>query len=502
MRPLAAITTFLLSLSALAQGPTFDARAVDKLVNGTLKAWQIPGAAVAIVRNDRVVYVHGYGTKELGGTDPVTPDTLFQIASTSKAFTTASMAILAAEGKLSWDDPVKKHVPYFRVDDMCVDSQVTLRDLVSHRTGLGRHDELWDNTPLTREEVIRGVGETKLVRGFRGGYGYHNINFIAAGEAVASASGMPWEEFVKTRLFAPLAMTRTITSDADWNADSDRATGYRWEWRPGRVSPQRPIDTQTLGSAGAIKSSARDMGNWLRFQLSNGAFDLQQLVGPAAIEETKMPHTVLRLESSSRDLNPESHVMSYGLGWTIQDYRGELLVSHSGALNGFRTHVDLLPKRNSGFVVMANLGRGYALIALRNSLADMLSGKPGRDWNSYYLMLDRRADEKSAKEKDERLAKRTPNTTPMLPLAGYAGEYESRSHGKAKLTVIDGQLVLQWNRLTIPMTHFEYDTFLAESELDDVNEQVAFAFNGKREVEAMTLFGQRFLKQQPAPAGR
>ena len=158
MRPLAVITAFLLSLSALAQGQTFDARNVDKLMNATLKAWQIPGAAVAIVRNDRVVYIQGYGTKELGGTAPVTPDTLFQIASTSKAFTTASMAMLVAEGKLSWDDPVKKHVPYFHIEDMCVDSQVTLRDLVSHRTGLGRHDELCDNTPLTREEVILGVG--------------------------------------------------------------------------------------------------------------------------------------------------------------------------------------------------------------------------------------------------------------------------------------------------------------------------------------------------------
>ncbi|HEY0156928.1 MAG TPA: serine hydrolase [Thermoanaerobaculia bacterium] len=504
MRPLAVIALFVFSLSALAQGgPTLDARAVDKLMNATLKAWQIPGAAVAIVRNDRVVYVQGYGVKELGGNAPVTPETLFQIASTSKAFTTTLMAMLVAEGKLSWDDPVKKHVPYFRVDDLCTDSQVTLRDLVSHRTGLGRHDELWDNTPLTREQVIRAIGETKLARPFRSGYGYHNINFIAAGEAVASAAGVPWEQYVKTRLFTPLGMTRTVTADADWNADADRATGYRWEWRAGRVSPQRPIETETLGSAGAIKSSARDMGNWVRFQLANGAFDLHQLIEPAALDETKTPHTVLRLENSSRDLNPDTHVMSYGLGWTIQDYRGELLVSHSGALNGFRTHVDLLPKRNAGFVVMANLGRGYALIALRNALADMLSGgKSSRDWNAYYLMLDRRADEKAATEKAERLAKRLPDTTPTLPLASYAGEYQSRSHGKATLTVADGKLVLGWNRLSIPLTHYHYDTFTAESELDDVDEQVTFTLNGRREVEALSLFGQRFEKRQPARTGR
>ncbi|HYO77760.1 MAG TPA: serine hydrolase, partial [Thermoanaerobaculia bacterium] len=306
--------------------------------------------------------------------------------------------------------------------------------------------------------------------------------------------GMPWEQYVKTRIFEPLQMTRTIISDEEWQA-SDHATGYRYDFKTSTVLPQVPIDTKTLGSAGAIKSTARDMGNWLRFQLSNGAFNLHQLVDPTAIEETKMPHTVLRLEKTSRDLNPESNVMSYGLGWTIQDYRGELLVSHSGALNGFRTHVDLLPRRSSGFVVMANIGRGYALVALRNALADMLSGKPSRDWNAYYLMLDRRAEEKAIKDKEERLAKRAADSKPLLPLESYTGEYESRSHGKAQVTLVDGGLVLQWNRFTIPLIHLEHDTFLAESQLYEVDEEVAFSFDAKRAVAALEFFGARFAKK-------
>lgn len=493
-RSLSTIAAFLLlTLSAAAQHPTFDPKAVDKVMVATMKAWQIPGAAVAVVINDRVTYVQGYGTKELGGTAPVTPDTLFQIASTSKAFTSTALAMLATDKKLSFDDPVRKHLDYFHLSDLCADSQVTIRDIVSHRTGLGRRDELWDNTPLTREEVIRAMGSVELARPFRTGYGYHNIMFITAGEVVARASGVPWDDFVKTRIFTPLNMTNTVTSDADWNA-ADHAQGYRYDWKTDRVSPQRPIDTHTIGAGGAIKSCARDMANWLRFHLAGGAFNLQQLVDPALLEETKTPQTVIRVENNTRDLNPESNVMAYAMGWNVQDYRGELLVSHSGSLNGFRTHVDLLPERKAGFVILSNLGRGYALVALRNALADMLSQKPGRDWNAYYLMVDRRIDEKEEREKQERLAKRTPNTTPTHALERYAGTYQNGAYGRTTISMVDGRLVLQWNQLTVPLEHFEFDTFRAESEYDDVDETVTFGLDEKKEVKTLTFFGERFTR--------
>jgi hypothetical protein len=239
------------------------------------------------------------------------------------------------------------------------------------------------------------------------------------------------------------------------------------------------------------------MANWLRFQLANGAFESRQMLDPAALDETKMPQTVRRMENTARDDNPESNVIAYAMGWNVQDYRGELLVSHSGALNGFRTQVDLLPRRNSGFVVMVNVGRGASVIALRNALADMLlAGKPSRDWNAYYLTLDRRADEKEAHEKEERLAKRDVASKPTLPLANYTGQYESRSHGKATVSLEGDSLVLSWNRTTAPLTHFEFDTFDAVSEEADVDEAVTFALSAKREVESLTLFGQTFRKQR------
>lgn len=492
MRLIALLLSLLLSLAAAAQ--PFDTKAVDRIVTSTMRAWQIPGAAVAIVKNDRVVYVSGYGTKELGGTEPVTGETLFQIASTSKAFTSTALAMLAAEKKLSFDDPVREHLDYFHLNDLCADSQVTIRDIVSHRTGLSRHDELWDNSPFTREDVVRRIGRVELSKPFRSAYQYQNIMYIAAGEVVAKASGMPWEDFMKKRIFQPLAMTHTVTSDAEWNA-ADHATGYQYDWKTGRISPQRPSDTTTIGAGGAIKSSAVDMANWLRFQLTNGAFNLVQLTDSAMIEETKTPNTVIRMEGLAREANTETNVMSYAMGWVVQDYRGEHLVSHAGALNGFRTHVDLLPRRNSGFVIMINVGRGLALVSMRNALADLLANKPGRDWNAYYLMVDRRADEKGAAEKEARASKRVPDTTPSHPLENYTGEYESPAYGTAKVSLVDGHLVLQWSRMTIPLTHFHYDVFNATSEYDDVDEQVAFGLGPARDVATLTFFGERFSRK-------
>jgi CubicO group peptidase (beta-lactamase class C family) len=266
MRPLAALLSLAISLSALAQ-PSFDTRSVDQLMLKTMKAWQIPGAAIAIVKSDRVIYLQGYGTKEPGGTDPVTPETLFQIASTSKAFTSASLAMLATDKKLTFDDPVRKHVEYFRLADPCADANVTLRDIVSHRTGLSRHDELWDDTPLTREDVVRSIGTVELSKPFRTTYQYQNIMFIAAGEVVTHASGMAWDDFVRTRIFQPLNMTHTVTSDADWNA-ADHASGYRYDWKT--VASRRSVPSTRRRSARAARSS-RPRATWATGSASSSA---------------------------------------------------------------------------------------------------------------------------------------------------------------------------------------------------------------------------------------
>ncbi|MEO8381251.1 MAG: serine hydrolase [Acidobacteriota bacterium] len=492
MRVLRSLTLLLFTFAAAAQN--IDPKAVDRLMASTLKAWNLPGAAVVIVQNDRVVYAQGYGVKELGKPEPVTADTLFQLASTSKAFTSTALAMLASDGKLSFDDPVRKHLDAFRLADSCADAAVTLRDIVSHRTGLSRHDELWDDTTLTREEVIRAMAHVELSRPFRSAYQYQNILFIAAGEAVAQTAGMPWEEFVRTRIFTPLRMTHTITSDSEWTR-ADHATGHRYDWKSGAVTPRAAADTTTIGPAGAIKSSARDMGNWVLFHLSEGVFEGKPLVAAAQLAETKTPQTVMRMEGSSLELQPETNLMAYGMGWNIQDYRGEQLVSHGGALNGFRTRVSLLPKRKAGFVVMINAERGYSLLAVQNALADLLLGKPSRDWNAYYLPVDRRIDEKDEQDRLARLAQRVPDTTPSRPLADYAGPYSNEAYGTATISLVNDTLNLQWNRRTAPLTHFHYDVFRTESKDNEFDETVSFTLDERKKVKSLTLFGETFVRK-------
>lgn len=487
-RPFLTIVLCLAAVSAFAQ------QNFDKLVADTMAAWRVPGVAVAIVQNDRVIYLKGFGVKEIGKPDAITPDTLFEIASTTKAFTTTAMAMLVDEKKIDWDEPVRKYVDYFHLDDSCADSLVTLRDIVSHRTGLSRHDELWDYTDWPREQVIRSMATVKLTKPFRSAYQYQNIMFALAGEVVASAAKMPWEQFVRTRIFEPLGMSSTRVSFADWNA-SPHATGHRYDRLGDRFTAQTMTDYSAIAPAGTIKSNARDMAQWLRFQLAGGAIDGKRLLSAEALEETRMPQTVIRFEGNGREANPETNMQAYGLGWVIQDYRGDLLVAHAGALNNFRTQVALLPKKNSAVIVMENAGRGYAIISLRNAILDRLLGGATRDWNAHFLALEKKIVDKAQADKSDREAKRHRDTRPSRDLQTYAGTYESPAYGKAAVVIENGTLALRWNRLSVPLTHYHFDTFAASTPDEEVDEKVQFQLGTDGEVKSMTIFGEEFVRK-------
>jgi len=488
MRRLANIVAFLLAF------PLFAQQNFDKLATDTMASWKIPGLAVVVVQNDRVVYMNAFGVKEIGKSEPVTPDTLFEIASTSKAFTATSLAMLVDQKKLDWDDPVSKWVPYFHLNDPCADELVTVRDIVTHRTGVSSHDEVWDYTDFSREQVIRSLASVKQTRPIRSGYLYSNIQFATAGEVVAAASKMAWEDFVRTQIFEPLGMTHTRTSFADWNASS-HATGHQWSSETQRVSIQPFNDYTRIAPAGTIKSCVRDMAQWLRFQLAGGTIDGKRLIASAALDETHTPQTVIRMQGVSKEANPETNLMSYGLGWTIQDYRGQLLVAHSGALNGFRTQVALLPKQNAGIAIMENVGRGYAIIGLRDAIMDRMLGVTPRDWNQLFLDLDKKGDAEALAKKKESDAKRKLNTKPSRELQAYAGTYTDPAYGTATVTAEANGLTVHYYRLNIPLTHWNFDTFSAVLPEEDIDELVQFQLGTDGEVKTMNLFGEPFAKK-------
>jgi CubicO group peptidase (beta-lactamase class C family) len=492
MRRLFAFILFLTASTIAAQ--SIDLAKIDRLSNEAIAAWRAPAVAVAIVQDDRVILARGYGVKELGKPDRVTPETLFEIASTTKAFTATAVAMLVDEKKLSWDTPVHEVLPWFHLADPYADASVTLRDLLSHRTGLTRHDELWTATTFTRDELLHHIGSVALTKPIRSAYQYNNIMYVAAGEAVAAAAKMPWEDFIRTRFFVPLQMTRSRIALDEWNA-ADHALSYRFDRQTDRVIPQPFHDYAVIAPAGTIKSCARDMAQWLRFQLAGGVIDGKRLLSTEALDETHMPQIVMRRDADSRETSPETNVSSYAMGWNVLDYRGEMLIAHAGALNGYRTQVALLPFRHFGVVVMTNVGRGLLPVSLRNSIIDTFLGKTNRDWNALLLAADRKSDEKALEAKKAREAKRPRDTKPSHPLDAYAGTYSSPGYDTATVVLKDGALVLNWGTLSLPLAHYAYDSFSAVDEAEDVDETVQFHFTAEGEVKSLTIFGEEMARK-------
>ncbi len=443
--------------SGLAQ--PLDAPAVDAIMRDALKAWQVPGAAVAIVKGEEVLYLKGFGVKELGGTEPVTPDTLFPLASCTKAFTTTAMAMLVDEGKVGWDDPVRKHVPYFHLADPLADANVTLRDLVTHRTGLSGHDLLWYRAPWGREEMIRRIGRAPLKHSFRSTFQYQSIMFSVAGVAVESASGQKWEDFIRKRIFDPLGMKGANCTTTAVEAAPDRASPHAKNGRGEvEVIPWYPLPRPD--PAGSVNASARDLTRWLQFQLGDGTFHGKRLVSAKNLAETHSPQTIIRLEGAARTMNPDTHLMSYGMGWVLQDYRGQFLVSHAGAIDGFRAHLTLVPDAKLGIVLLNNLHGSQMNLAVSNQLVDLLMALPRRDWNRFYREKIREGEVAAQARLREREAKLRPGAGPAHELAAYTGTYEDPAYGTATVTLEDGALVWRWSSFTSRLEHLADDTFI------------------------------------------
>jgi CubicO group peptidase (beta-lactamase class C family) len=439
-----------------AEGP--DSAAVDALVNKTLAAWHVPGVAVAIVRDGEVIYLRGHGVRDLATKAPVTPDTLFPIASCTKAFTTTALAILVDEGKLGWDDPVRKHVPYFHLADPKADREVTLRDLVCHRTGLRGHDLLWYRSPWSQEEIIRRAGWLPLDKPFRSAFQYQSTMFTAAGRAVAAASGTTWADFVQKRLLDPLEMTGAVLTTPAMQKVPDHASPHRLG-RRGEPEGMPLYVIETPDPAGSLHASARDLARWLRFQLGDGTVGGRRLVSARSLAETHSAQIELPLDRMDRRMFPDTRKMSYGMGWVLQDHRGLNLVSHAGAIDGFRAHLTMVPEHRLGIVLLNNLHLTRMNIALSNGLLDLVLGLPKKDWSAIVMAAVRAEQAERAEAERERLAKRHRNTRPSLEPTAYAGTFEHPAYGTVRVSLGPGGLVWQWNDFRAVLEHFHYDTF-------------------------------------------
>ncbi|HUH14240.1 MAG TPA: serine hydrolase domain-containing protein, partial [Longimicrobiales bacterium] len=347
----AALLLVLAGVAAPALAQPAALTGLDAYIEDARAQWRIPGLAIAVVKDDSVIFARGFGERTLGAGDAVDANTLFAIASTTKAMTVAGLGMLVDDGALDWDDPVTRHLPGFQLADPWITHHLTVRDLLTHRIGLAREDNLWLATPLSRAEIVRRARHLPLVGPFRAGYGYNNIMFMAAGEVLASAAGTSWDDFLETRLFQPLGMTRTTSRAAVVETRGNVASSHT---RSGdEVSVRERRDFDALGPAGSVFSSANDMARWLRLHLGEGEIEGRRLLADSTLEEMHTPQVALRVGRQARERFPTRNFAAYALGWRIEDYHGRKVVQHTGNVNYTRTQVGMIPSEGIGVVVMA-----------------------------------------------------------------------------------------------------------------------------------------------------
>jgi CubicO group peptidase (beta-lactamase class C family) len=437
-------------------------REIDAYAAKAARDWNVPGFAVAIVKDDKVVFARGYGVREMGKAARVDEHTLFAIASNTKAFTAAALAVLVDEKKVAWDDPATKHLAGFQLSDPYVTRELTVRDLLSHRSGLNTFagDLLWYESGYGREEILRRARFLKPTSSFRSRFGYQNVLFLAAGEIVPSATGKSWDDFLKEKFFAPLGMRRTTTSHAELLKADNVATPHNE--LDGRLRVIRYGDVSNIAGAGAIKSTAADMAQWLRLQLGRGTYEGRKVFGADRSREMWTPHTVLGpISAESEKFNPTRHFALYGLGWILGDYHGRLAVSHGGGLDGMVSTVAMLPEEGLGVVVLTNSETPLSAI-LVNKVFDTFLGVPQRDWSADYMARTKAGREASAAAAKKLEDARVPDTKPSLPLSSYAGAYTGDLFGDARVAEENGKLVLR----LVPspgfvgdLEHWHFDTF-------------------------------------------
>lgn len=446
----------------------------DDFANGLLKQWVAPGLAVAVVKGSDVVFARGYGLRDVEKQLPVTPQSLFAIGSSTKAFTALSVAMLVDEGKLEWDQPVRDVLPSFRLHDDVATNRATVRDLLAHRTGLPRHDLMWYGSPLSRREIFDRLRYLEPSKDFRETWQYQNLMYLTAGYLIGELSGMSWEEFVRERIFKPLGMTGSNFSTADSQRMADHAVPCIE--KDDAIQPIPFRELPEVAPAGAINSNLDDMAKWVAFHLNGGKAGGKQLVSPGNVQELHMPHMVM----SDPLKYPELLHMSYGMGWFIQPYRGHNHVHHGGNIDGFSALVSFLPREQIGVVAFANQnGSSLPTLATFN-VFDRLLGLEPADWNARFWQdhLEFKAATKRGQAKAE--AERKPNAPSTHALAEYAGEYNHPGYGVLTIAEANEKLTLCFNGLELPLKHMHYDVFQARYELFDMDLPISFGidYNG------------------------
>lgn len=435
-----------------------DAKFAQALID-----YNIPGMAIAIVKDGQVVLSKGYGVKNINSSEKVDDKTLFAIASNSKAFTSAALAILVDEGKVKWNDKVRTYLPYFELYNPYVSAEMTIRDLLSHRSGLATFsgDLIWYGTSHSREEVIRRAKYLQPVFGFREAFGYSNIMYLAAGEIVEKVTGKSWDAFVKEKFFTPLGMKESNTSIKDFKPNGNIATPHN-EVNGKNVAIEY-VNWDNINAAGSINASVSELTQWMKLQLGKGTLDGKKYWNEQRAYEMWENVTPKPVNKWQRENMPSRHFSGYGLGWDVMEYGGMKIVNHGGGYDGMISKTVLVPEINLGFVILTNNISSLPSTLSYVILDEYLGVRENKDWLEISLKEKKAAAEADKKAELEDAAARIKNTKPSLALKDYVGTYSSEMYGDVEISLGSGEkLLIDFKPTALfkgELSHWHYDTF-------------------------------------------
>jgi CubicO group peptidase (beta-lactamase class C family) len=461
-----------------------------EFVERTLKLWHVPGVAVAVIKNGEVILCEGFGLRNVAKNLPVTSDTVFPIASCTKAFTAMCVGLLVDEGKLNWDKPVRDYMPDFKLKDTFATEHMTPRDLLTHRSGLPRHDLMWYASNFSRSEVFDRLQYLEPNRDFRYTFQYSNIMYMVAGLLVGKIAGTSWERFVQTRIFDWLGMDYSTLSTVVTQQSHDFATPYLYRDKHVKEIPFFEADGEkdAIGPAGNINSCVSDMAKWLRVHLNRGKIGEEQFISEGNLEQMHTPHIFVDDPQARNRFGYE--FTSYGLGWGMRSHKGQVLVQHGGAMDGFASFASLMPAHNVGIVVLSNADAHYNPIPniVAYTIYDRLVDLKPTDWNALFKPLYNElvGGEEHSKEKSS--TERKADAEPSHPVESYLGDYEHPGYGVISIRKEKTQLKMVMNdKLILPLKHYHYDIFEANIEKWDYRLKLSFSTDLKGNIAQIAV---------------
>ena len=492
MKTISLSILLLLSINILAQKINIDKslKGFDKYMSDVLTDWNEPGAGVAIIYKGELVFVKGYGYRDFENKLPVTKNTLFQIASNTKLFTTVAAGMLVEEGVFNWDKPIKESVPELEFYNDFLNSNVTLRDMLGHKTGVSRHDMIWLQSDFSRKELFERIKYLKPAIPLRQDFIYNNLMYTAVGYSIELKTGLSWEDYVRQNIFAPLEMNNTVFSIAEMQKTKDYAVPYN-EKRDTTLLYKIPLkeDGASIGPAGSIITSLNDLSHWVIALMNKGKYKNKEVIPAPVIYETLKPGIAFRNSALEKKGYKERLNVTYGMARNIEVYKGNVVTKHGGALPGFHSQVMILPYDDIGIITFSIGDQGASLgnTIIGYNLVDRLLGLDQTDWNGRLLSDYSKRKKSNKKARIKVRLDQIKGTLPTHVLKDYSGTFTNKVYGDFKIDYNNDSLYFNFRNRTLPLKQYHYNRFETPNDEDFGKWSINFNISAQGEINTAII---------------